>query len=264
MAGQCGAPDGGACAPRSCAVQNISCGPAGDGCGNAIQCGSCPAGETCGGGGVAGQCGAPDGGACAPRSCAVQNISCGPAGDGCGNAIQCGSCPAGETCGGGGVAGQCGAPDGGACKPLTCAVQNISCGPAGDGCGNAIECGACQAPLTCGGGGLSGQCGEPEGGYCVPQTCAQEQIGCGPAGDGCGNLLQCGECTAPQTCGGGGTYGQCGGGACMPLTCAQLGYGCGPAGDGCGGVLDCGSCSTGQTCGGGGTPGQCGSTLVPR
>ncbi|MGD0677688.1 MAG: hypothetical protein ABSC94_19905 [Polyangiaceae bacterium] len=264
VAGQCGAPDGGACAPRSCAVQNISCGPAGDGCGNAIQCGSCPAGETCGGGGVAGQCGAPDGGACAPRSCAVQNISCGPAGDGCGNAIQCGSCPAGEACGGGGVGGQCGAPDGGACKPLTCAVQNISCGPAGDGCGNAIECGACQAPLTCGGGGLSGQCGEPEGGYCVPQTCAQEQIGCGPAGDGCGNLLQCGECTAPQTCGGGGTYGQCGGGACMPLTCAQLGYGCGPAGDGCGGVLDCGSCSTGQTCGGGGTPGQCGSTLVPR
>jgi hypothetical protein len=262
--GHCGAPDSGACVPRSCGAQAIACGPAGDGCGGAVQCGPCPTGQTCGGGGVPGHCGAPDGGACSPISCASQNIGCGPAGDGCGNPIDCGTCPPGETCGGAGILGHCGAPDSGVCTPSSCAAQNVGCGPAGDGCGNAIDCGACPSSLTCGGGGVPSQCGAPDGGYCVSLTCAQQQIGCGPAGDGCGNLLDCGSCTPTQTCGGGGFYGQCGGGQCVPLTCAQLGYGCGPAGDGCGNLLDCGSCSSPQTCGGGGQPAQCGSTVIPR
>jgi hypothetical protein len=34
---------------------------------------------------------------------------------------------------------------------------------------------------------------------------------CGPAGDGCGNLIpSCGTCTPPDTCGGGGKAGVCG------------------------------------------------------
>jgi hypothetical protein len=264
ISGQCGAPDGGACVPRSCGVQNIGCGPAGDGCGNAINCGTCPAGETCGGAGTSGQCGLIDGGTCVPESCGVQNIACGPAGDGCGNAISCGTCPAGQACGGGGVPGRCGAPDSGACVPMTCLAQSISCGPAGDGCGNAIACGVCQAPLSCGGGGISGVCGAPDAGSCVALTCAQQQIGCGPAGDGCGGALECGPCTAPQTCGGGGVNGQCGGGQCVPYTCAQLGYTCGPAGDGCGSLLQCGTCTAPETCGGGGQPSQCGMPNIPR
>jgi hypothetical protein len=58
-----------------------------------------------------------DGGACIPQTCQSQGFNCGAAGDGCGNMIQCGSCPAGQTCGGGGLPGQCGSAtsqDGGA------------------------------------------------------------------------------------------------------------------------------------------------------
>jgi hypothetical protein len=257
--GVCGAPDAGACMPLTCGVQNIACGPAGDGCGNAIDCGPCPMGQTCGGGGVLGQCGAPDGGSCVPLTCGSQNVGCGPAGDGCGNAIDCGGCAMGQACGAGGILGHCGAPDGGACVPQTCPGLHIGCGPAGDGCGNLIQCGGCPEGQTCGGAGVPGQCGAPEAGACAPQTCGDQHIGCGPAGDGCGNQIQCGPCPAGQTCGGGGVPGQCGGGICQPFTCPQLGYSCGPAGDGCGGLLNCGTCPAGQTCGGGGVQGQCGS-----
>jgi hypothetical protein len=94
---------------------------------------------------------------------------------------------------------------------------------------------------------------------CGLNTCSTMKATCGPVGDGCGGMLDCGSCTKPQTCGGGGTPFVCGGQAgCIPLTCAQLGLACGPAGDGCGGSLDCGSCTGGKTCGGGGTPGVCG------
>jgi hypothetical protein len=106
---------------------------------------------------------------------------------------------------------------------------------------------------------------------CVPLTCAGQGKTCGPVGDGCGNVLNCGTCTAPQTCGGAGTASVCGtavppGGACVPLTCAQLGTTCGTAADGCGGLLNCGTCTSPQSCGGSGTPGACGapaSTCTP-
>jgi len=100
-------------------------------------------------------------------------------------------------------------------------------------------------------------------GTCVPLTCAEQGFQCGPAGDGCGGALQCGTCTAPETCGGGGTRGQCGSIVCHPETCVELGLACGPAGDGCGGELQCGTCVAPETCGGGGTPGQCGSEVAP-
>jgi hypothetical protein len=212
-AGVCGAPDGGACVPQTCAQQHLSCGPAGDGCGNLLTngCGTCPTGQTCGGGGTPGTCGVPEGGSCAPQSCAAQHIDCGPAGDGCGNLIAggCGTCPAGQTCGGGGTPGVCATPDGSACVPETCSQQHVSCGPAGDGCGNLIVggCGNCTSDQTCGGGGTPGVCG---GGACTPFTCARLGYDCGPAGDGCGGLLDCGQCQAPQTCGGAGVAGVCG------------------------------------------------------
>jgi hypothetical protein len=160
---------------------------------------------------VPGQCGQPDAGSCKPFTCAQLNVACGPAGDGCGNQLNCGSCMPPATCGGGGVASQCGYPDASSCSPLTCAQQSINCGPAGDGCGNQIDCGSCTAPETCGGGGVPGVCGVIDSGNCPAQTCAQQNIQCGPAGDGCGNLIQCGNCAPPQTCGGGGVAGQCGG-----------------------------------------------------
>ena len=60
---------------------------------------------------------------------------------------------------------------------------------------------------------------------------------CGPMGDGCGGVVQCGSCTAPKTCGGGGMPSVCGGDSgCAPKTCASAGVNCGPIGDGCGNV----------------------------
>jgi hypothetical protein len=99
------------CTPETCAAQNITCGPAGDGCGNLIQCGTCPSGEVCGGGGP-GKCGtSTTTTTCAPQSCMDQGIACGPAGDGCGNEIQCGNCSTGQICGFSSP-GQCGGGSG--------------------------------------------------------------------------------------------------------------------------------------------------------
>jgi hypothetical protein len=99
---------------------------------------------------------------------------------------------------------------------------------------------------------------------CTPKTCMQEGFNCGPEGDGCGNQLDCGPCTPPQTCGGGGMPGVCGGTACTPITCISQNVACGPAGNGCGGLLQCGNCPNGTTCGGGGVAGHCGKpTCTP-
>jgi hypothetical protein len=202
-----------------------------------------------------GSCVTPDVPTCTPTTCMAEGIQCGPSGNGCGGALDCGPCPTGETCGGGGVPSICGAPS---CTPKTCASQGISCGPAGDGCGGTLSCGTCTPPLTCGGGGTPGACGT---GMCTPTTCMAQGIECGPAGNGCGGALDCGPCPTGSTCGGGGMPGICGS-LCVPKTCLQLGYNCGAAGDGCGNALDCGTCSIPQTCGGGGTPNVCGGSAI--
>lgn len=268
------------CNPVSCAEQGIECGPATDGCGNVIQCGTCSAGTSCGGGGQPGKCGALS---CTPKTCPQLGFECGATGDGCGNILACGDCAAPLSCGGGGVVGKCGSAT---CIPRTCLQLGLECGSAGDGCGNAIECGDCQAPETCGGAGVPGQCGLLS---CTPRSCAEQGAECGQMGDGCGNVLACGDCVAPETCGGGGVPGKCGivtctpapcgtrcgpqgdgcggvidcpacdgGAGCEPMTCASFGATCGKIGDGCGGIVDCGACPAGTTCGGGGVPYQCG------
>jgi hypothetical protein len=92
---------------------------------------------------------------------------------------------------------------------------------------------------------------------CTPGTCP---VGaeCGYVADGCGGLLDCGDCEEPDTCGGGGVYNQCGNDGCMPTTCEAEGAECGPIADGCGGSIECGDCTYPETCGGDGTPNQCG------
>ncbi len=101
-------------------------------------------------------------------------------------------------------------------------------------------------------------------GTCMPLTCAAQGFQCGAAGDGCGGVLQCGTCTAPATCGGGGVQYQCGTPGCNALTCAAQNINCGPAGNGCGGVLQCGDCTSPETCGGGGVSGVCGTMSGPH
>ena len=104
--------------------------------------------------------------ACVPRDCAQQGLNCGSALDGCGNIIQCGTCPTGETCGAkspnvcGGVV----------CTPKTCAQQNFDCGAATDGCGNVIQCGSCQGSTTCGASSPNVCGGPPCTGLCLQQT----------------------------------------------------------------------------------------------
>jgi hypothetical protein len=100
---------------------------------------------------------------------------------------------------------------------------------------------------------------------CKPKSCAELNVKCGQAGDGCGNIIACGDCPTGTTCGGGGVPSTCGAPSCPAKTCATLGISCGPAGDGCGGSLDCGTCAAGLTCGGGGKPGVCGtSACTPK
>lgn len=99
-------------------------------------------------------------------------------------------------------------------------------------------------------------------GSCTPKTCTDLGANCGPIGDGCGNVVQCGTCAgADETCGGGGTPSVCGKPPCTKITCADLGANCGAAGDGCGGIIpSCGTCDAtkGEICGGGG-PSKCGA-----
>ena len=59
--------------------------------------------------------------------------------------------------------------------------------------------------------------------------------------DGCGGTINCGTCTAPQTCGGGtpSNPNLCG---CTPKTACPAGDNCGTVPDGCGGTVNCGTC----------------------
>lgn len=98
---------------------------------------------------------------------------------------------------------------------IACAATTISlCG-----CGNGIVTGACAAA-----------------------RCQERGKNCGEiVVAGC-SVVRCGDCQAPQTCGGGGTPNVCGEGTCTPTTCTEQGLSCGTTSDGCGRVLDCGAC----------------------
>jgi hypothetical protein len=91
---------------------------------------------------------------------------------------------------------------------------------------------------------------------CTPHTCTQQGFNCGKQADGCGGVVDCGNCPGNQVCGA-LTPGVCAA-TCVPQTCAQQGLSCGPTGDGCGNLIQCGPCTAPDTCGGAGTPGKCG------
>ena len=187
---------------------------------------------------------------CTKLTCS--GIACGPASDGCGGTLDCGSCPTGEICTG--TPAACITPP---CTKATC-PSGGSCGLIPDGCGGNLDCGPCPSGFTCGGAGPS-MCGASG---CTPQGCPAS-INCGPAADGCGGLIaSCGTCPPDETCGGGGTSGVCGKPNCTPRTCADAKATCGYVADGCGGVVNCGACAAGETCGGT-TANQC-SSPTPR
>jgi hypothetical protein len=119
-----------------------------------------------------------------------------------------------EAAGGGGLCAECDANAARVCVASDGTRRCPNCGAAG------VD----PATCTCRGG-------------CTPTTCAAQGKNCGNISDGCGSTLSCGSCTAPNTCGGGGTANVCG---CPPLTCGP--EECGILPDGCGGTRDCGSC----------------------
>ena len=199
--------------------------------------------------------------------------ACGYVADGCGDVVFCGDCSGGESCGGSGIANECGGP----CKPLTCDDLGVGCGIHGDGCGGSLDCGGCATGEFCGGGGPNA-CGPlPEAVVCKTkaEACDEAGLDCGWVSDGCGGVVDCGSCPVGTLCGGDGRHNVCGaapipdgGSACVPLdeTVACAGKDCGEQSDGCGGLIDCGSCAPGSVCGVGG-PSLCGvpaCTKIPQ
>ena len=82
-----------------------------------------------------------------------------------------------------------------------------------------------------------GSCVTPDQPQCTPVDCASQGIGCGPAGDGCGRLIQCGNAAwRPRRAAAAGCRASAARRCAQPKTCAQEGIGCGPAGDGCGSI----------------------------
>ncbi len=224
------------CTPKTCGELGVACGKISDGCSRVIDCGGCASPDTCGGGGALNQCG------CTAYSCKEIGAACGAVSNGCGKTLECGACTPPTSCGVGGT-NKCG------CVPVTCAAIDAHCGTMIDGCGGTLDCGTCNGGRGRGGGKVClgtgpANCSE-EGEHCTPTTCARIGARCGSAADGCGGLLDCGACTAPESCGAGGVVNQCG---CMKTTCDARGAACGSAADGCGGMLDCGGCALGKVC----------------
>ncbi len=107
--------------------------------------------------------------------------------------------------------------------------------------------------------GLSPACATdlsgPDGG-CVPKSCTDLQKNCGALSDGCGGTINCGTCSPPMACGGGGIPNVCGQGVCNPETdaafCQRFSATCGVIAnlDNCGvqRSVNCGSCPAGDAC----------------
>lgn len=132
------------------------------------------------------------------------------------------------------------------CQRITVCEAN-QCGLIGDNCGGTIDCGqSCPMGTSCGGGGLSHQCGCPTEQYCNGKNC-------GTMPNGCGGITACGtSCPTGQTCGANGNVNVCGVGNCQPKSCPKN-VTCGYYSDGCSAVLSCGSCTGGKSC----VNGQC-------
>jgi hypothetical protein len=88
------------------------------------------------------------------------------------------------------------------CEPKTTCPDGEDCGFADDGCGGLVSCGECKDGESCGVGTppVPNKCGKGTG-TCVPLTCGQQNIECGPAADGCGDKIDsCGLCAAAELC----------------------------------------------------------------
>lgn len=81
-------------------------------------------------------------------------------------------------------------------KNEVCFKSGLDCGVTTDGCGNPVDCGVCQLPLSCGAISAN-KCG------CKPKTAAEAcgtAFKCGEVYDGCTGMVSCGGCGAPYHC----------------------------------------------------------------
>jgi hypothetical protein len=115
---------------------------------------------------------------CTPTQTTCGANNCGAVDDGCGDTIECGSCPAGDVC----TNNQCTV-----CIPKTTCDGVTGCGGISDGCGGSLQCNTCGGGMVCqngecvGTGGSSGsfctQC-RASGGICTTvggkSTCVHE------------------------------------------------------------------------------------------
>ncbi len=87
---------------------------------------------------------------------------------------------------------------------------------------------------------------------CEPASCEELDADCGKAADGCGGIIECGDCKDGEVCGL-HEHNVCGDPAadCVPQKKSVVceGKECGTEGDGCGGKIECGTCADGETCG---------------
>ncbi|MBN2495096.1 MAG: hypothetical protein JXR96_10930 [Deltaproteobacteria bacterium] len=79
---------------------------------------------------------------------------------------------------------------------------------------------------------------------CDPLSCSDMGRDCGFWDDGCGQQIDCGECSSGYAC---DITGHCQL-VCVPGTCAGMGKDCGFWSDGCGHQLNCGACDSGYLC----------------
>ncbi len=157
-----------------------------------------------------------NGSACA---CPGGTIACGP---------DC--CPAGATCCDNACCyGTCYGEE--LCCPTGQLICNGACLALGQCCSN----GDCAAGFAC----IDNAC------ICQASTsCATAGQECGTFNDNCGVINDCGACTEPETCGGGGTPGVCG--CTSTVSCEGK---CGVVTSECGTVTDCGNpCGPCQAC----------------
>jgi hypothetical protein len=115
---------------------------------------------------------------------------------------------------------------------------------------------------TGGAGGGTGEGGEGAGGTtiippdeCEPKTCEDLEKNCGAVADGCGEIIQCGECEDGHICGF-KTANVCSTDDDIDDLCEKVsedeacdGKECGVEGDGCGGTYECGECGRDEACG---------------
>lgn len=164
---------------------------------------------------------------CKPSTCAMRAWECGTGSDGCGNLLECGTCPAGVTCDPASHRCMAGGADASTCPFTMCF------GACTDTMNDPANCGACGNKCT-GGPCIGGTCtgSGTDAGTCTPKTCAMYGATCGSPPDGCGGVLpSCGTCTAPAVCSGSFSCTTSGDGGAMSDTCGLTGSSTPPAGE---------------------------------